>query len=109
MFEIVAKREVAKHFKVGAVAGGLADVLDVGSADALLAGGGAFSRRRLDAGEVFFQRRHPRVDEKTAVVVARDVRRGGEDNVPFAFVKLEKFAAQVVESGPFHREKSHPV
>ncbi len=39
MFKVIAKREVAQHLKIGAVAGGLADPLDIRRTDALLAGG----------------------------------------------------------------------
>ena len=45
--EVVAEGEVAQHLKIGAVAGGVADVLDVAGADALLAGGHAMTGRLL--------------------------------------------------------------
>ena len=35
---VVAEREIAQHLEIGAVAGGVADVLNVAGADALLAG-----------------------------------------------------------------------
>ena len=43
--EVVAEGEVAAHLEEGAVAGGLADFLDVAGADALLHAGGAVVRR----------------------------------------------------------------
>ncbi len=39
VLEVIAEGEIPEHLKVGAVAGGLTDPLDVGGADALLAGG----------------------------------------------------------------------
>ena len=39
VLEVIAEGEVAQHLEEGAVAGGLADVLDIAGADALLAGG----------------------------------------------------------------------
>ena len=38
VLEVIAEGEVAQHLKIGAVAGGLADILDVAGTDALLAG-----------------------------------------------------------------------
>ena len=46
MLEIIAEGEVAQHLKVGAVPGGLADILNVAGADAFLAGADALARRR---------------------------------------------------------------
>ena len=50
--EVVAEGEVAQHLKIGAVAGGLADVLDVAGADALLAGAHPVAGGLLLPGEV---------------------------------------------------------
>src|SRR5699024_12233120 len=49
--EVVAEGEVAQHLKVGAVAGGVADVLDGAGADALLVGGHPVAGGLLLAGE----------------------------------------------------------
>ena len=42
--EVVAEGEVAQHLKIGAVPGGLADILDVAGTDALLAGADSAAR-----------------------------------------------------------------
>ncbi len=61
-FEIIAEREVPEHFKIRAVAGGLADIFNIGCADALLAGGYARSRRRNLPRKIFLHRRHAGID-----------------------------------------------
>ena len=73
--EVVAEREVAAHLEEGAVAGGLADVLDVRGAHALLHAHGAVVRRRLLAEEVRLERHHAGVDEQQVRVVQQHRRR----------------------------------
>ena len=74
MLEVVAEGEVAEHLKIRAVARGLADVLDIAGADALLAGADTVARRLLVALEVGLHRRHAGVDEQQARVILRDER-----------------------------------
>ena len=81
MLEVVAEREVAEHLKEGAVARGLADVLDIGRADALLAGRHAVARRLFFPGEPCFHGAHAGVDEQKRGVVAGDQREAGK-NIP---------------------------
>ena len=88
-FEIVAEREVAEHFKIGAVTRGFADVFNVGRANALLAGGYALSRRRNFAGEIFFHGRHTGVNQQKTFVVLGNQRKAGKPQVPLAFKKLQ--------------------
>ena len=47
LFEVIAEGEIAQHLEIGAVAGGLADVLNVAGADALLAGADPAAGRLL--------------------------------------------------------------
>ena len=54
MLEVIAEREVSEHLEIGAVTGGLADMLDVLSTDTFLAGGDAgIGRGRLTEEEFF--------------------------------------------------------
>ena len=74
--EVVTEAEVAAHLEEGAVPGGLADVLDVGRAHALLHAGRPRPRRRLLAQEVGLERHHARVHEQQGRV-RHQQRRGG--------------------------------
>ena len=56
--EVVAEGEVAEHLEEGAVAGGLADLVDVERAHALLVGGHALVGRGLLAEQVRDERHH---------------------------------------------------
>ena len=96
MLEIVAERKVAQHLEKGAVPGGLADLLDVGGAHALLAGGDALARRRSLPEKIFLHRRHAGVDQQQTVVVLRQQRKALEPGVSLALKKREKLLAQVV-------------
>ena len=62
--EVIAEGEVAEHLEECAVARGVTDAVEVGGADALLAGGDAAARRDDLAGEEFLHRRHAGVYEK---------------------------------------------
>ena len=84
--EVVAEAEVAQHLEERHVARGLADVLDVAGADALLAGGGALEVGVAQAHELALELVHPgRREEHGRVVghehVARpaDAALGGEE------------------------------
>ena len=87
VLEIVAEAEVAQHLKIGAVAGGLAHPLDVGGADALLAGGHPLAGGRHLAGEELLHGRHARVDEQQGFVLLRYQREAGQPQMPLAFIK----------------------
>ncbi len=72
LLEVVAKGEVAQHLKVGAVAGGVADVFNVAGADTLLTGRHPVAGRLLLSGEVGFHRGHAGIDEEQGGVVLGD-------------------------------------
>ncbi len=87
--EVVAEGEVAQHLEEGAVTGGLANVLDIAGADALLAGGNAVARRLLLAGEERLHRRHAGVDEQKRRVVLRDERKARQAEMTLGFKETE--------------------
>ncbi len=72
LLEVVAEGEVAVHLEEGAVPGGLADLLDVQGADALLHARGPLPLRLGLAGEVGLEGDHAGVDEQQGRV------RGGQ-------------------------------
>jgi len=67
------------------VAGGLADALNIGRADALLAGRHADIGRNSLSQKEFFERRHAGVDEQQGVVALRDQRSAVHARVILAF------------------------
>ena len=71
ILEVVTEGEVAQHLEEGAVAGGLADLVDIEGTDALLDAGGAFPRGRLGAHEVGLERHHAGIDEQQRGVVVQ--------------------------------------
>ena len=102
MLEIIAKGEVAQHFKECAVTGGNADALNVGRADALLAGGDALAGRCDLARKVLLHGCHAGVDEQQAVVVLGNERKARESQMSLALEEGEIFFSEFVKSCPFH-------
>ena len=96
--EVVAEREVAVHLEERAVPGGLADLLDVTGAHALLHAGRPDPLRGLLAEEVGLEGHHAGVDEQQVRVVV-DQRRGGDDGVA---VLLEERQPATPDLSGFH-------
>ena len=111
--EVVAEGKVAQHLKISAVAGGLADVLNVGSADALLTGGDTTARRLLLPGEPGLHGAHAGVDKKKRRVVLRDQREAGKTQMAFTLKKAQVHFTQLIESVLFQflylQTKKHPA
>ena len=102
--EVVTEAEVAAHLEEGAVARGLADVLDVGRAHALLHARRPGPRRRLLAQEVGLERHHARVDEQQGRV-RHQQRRGGHGLVTGRLEVRDEAAADL---GGVHQAFSMP-
>ena len=103
MLEVVAEREVAEHFKICAVTRSLSDVLDIGRANALLAGRHAVARRFFDTLKILLQRRHARVDKQYRVIVrGRYQRKAVCAQMPLALKEFKIALAELVQSHPFH-------
>src|SRR5918998_1483499 len=77
LLEVVADREVAEHLEEGEVAGGRPHLVDVGRAEALLAGGQTVMGRLLASLEVGLERMHARGGEQHRRVVLGGNQRGG--------------------------------
>ena len=95
--EVVPEGEVAQHLKVGAVAGGMADVLDVAGADALLAGGHPAAGGLLLPGEPGLHGGHARVDEQQGRIVLGDEGKAGQAQVAFRLEELQEHLPQFVQ------------
>ena len=102
MLEVVAEGEVAEHLKIGAVARGLADILDIAGADALLAGADPVAGRLLLTLEVGLHRRHAGVYEQQARVVLRDERKARQSQMSLCLEERQEHLAQLVKSVFFH-------
>ncbi|CAB5018669.1 unannotated protein [freshwater metagenome] len=87
--EVVAEREIAGHLKEGGVARGLAHLLDVEGAHALLHADGAVVQWHGLAEEVGLKRHHSGIDEQQRGVI-EDQRRRGHDRVPIAREVVEE-------------------
>ena len=97
-FKVIPKGEVAKHLKVGAVAGSVTDVFDVAGADALLAGGHPVTGGLLLSGKVGLHGGHARVDKKQGSVSLRNEGEAGQTKMLFAFKKLQVHFTQLVDA-----------
>ena len=88
--EVVAEGEVAQHLKVSAVAGSLADVLDIAGTDALLAGADSVTGGLHLTGEVGLHRRHTGVDQQQRSIVLRDQGKAGQTQMALALEEGEE-------------------
>ena len=83
LLEVVAEAPVAEHLEEGEVAGGVADLLDVGRAEAFLDVGEARRRRLLATEEVGLEGLHAGGRQQhRGIVDRRHQRGGGDDPVP---------------------------
>ena len=94
LLEVVTEGEVAAHLEEGAVASGLAHVLDVGGAHALLDARSPVVGRRLLAQEVGLERHHARRHEEQVGVVGEQ-RGGGHHGVSGGLEVREEAAADL--------------
>ena len=95
LLEVVAQRPVAQHLEEGQVAG-IANVVDVAGADALLHVGQAMAHGVLFAHQIGNQRMHARGGEQHGGVVLGNDRRAGDHGVSLGFKELEKQGSQIV-------------
>ncbi|GAA2917732.1 hypothetical protein GCM10020221_12420 [Streptomyces thioluteus] len=105
LLEVVTEGEVAAHLEERAVPGGLADLLDVRRADALLHAGGAAERRLDFTEEIRLEGHHAGGDQEQRRVV-RDERRRRHDGVSTLFEEAQPAAA---DFGGLHQWSSFRV
>ena len=101
--EIIAKTEIAQHFKERVVARGIAHIVKV---IVLAAGAHAFLRRGralviavLDAREQVLELHHARVGEHQCRIVARHKRARGDDLMSLFLKVAQKGGADIVQRG----------
>ncbi len=102
VLKVVPEGEVAQHLKVGAVAGGLAHVLDIRGADALLAGGDPLVGGGSQSQEEFLHGGHTGVNEQQAGVIPGDQGVRGQPGVSLSLKEAEEVLPEIVQSCPFH-------
>ena len=98
VLEVIAKGEVAQHLEIGAVAGGLAHIVDVTGTDALLTGADAAAGRLLLALEPGLHGGHAGVDQKDRFVVLGHQRKAGQTQVAFRLKELQEHFPQLVQA-----------
>ena len=96
--EVVTEREVAQHLKIGAVAGSVADVLNIAGTDALLAGGDPVTGRLLLAGKVGLHGCHAGVDQQQRGIVLGDQGKAGQTQMVFGLKEVQEHFPQLVET-----------
>ena len=101
VLEVVPEGEVAQHLEISAVAGGLADVLNVAGADALLTGAYPVAGGLLLSGEPGLHGGHAAVDEQQGRVILRNQREAGETQVLLGLKKFQEHLPQLVQSKRF--------
>jgi hypothetical protein len=78
------------------------DALEVGSTDALLAGGYAIAWRLLLTREELLHGSHTGIDQKKRFVIDGDQRIRGKTKMSLGFKECKILFAQVVKRCPFH-------
>ena len=98
VLEVIAEGEVAQHLKIGAVAGSVADVLNIAGTDALLAGGDPVTGRLLLAGKVGLHGCHAGVDQQQRGIVLGDQGKAGQTQMVFGLKEVQEHFPQLVET-----------
>ena len=102
ILEIVAKGEIAQHLEEGAVARGLADILQIAGADALLAGRYTPAGRDLLAREIGLEGRHAGIDDQKTLVIVGNQGKAVHAKMSLALKELQEHLAQLVYTIFFH-------
>ena len=102
VLEIILEAEIAQHFKVTAMAGGDAHALNIGGADALLAGGDPVTGRLLLTKEPLLHGRHAAVDEKQARIVLGHQGEAAQTEMTLALKEIQILFPKFIQSCPLH-------
>ena len=98
VLKVIAEGEVAQHLEIGAVAGGVADVLDVARPDTFLAGADPAAGRLLLPLEPRLHGGHAGVDEQQGGVVLRHQGEAGQAQVSLGLKEGQEHLSQFVQS-----------
>ena len=85
--EVIAKGEVAQHFKERLMAGGAADIFDIAGTHAALTGRHTRAGRLHLAREERLQRRHTCTNQEQGRIILRNQRETRQAKMPFLFCK----------------------
>ena len=96
VLEVIAEGEVAQHLEVGAVTGGLADVVNVAGTDTLLAGADSSSGGLHLALEVGLHGSHTGIDEKQGLVILGNEGKTGQAQVLLGLKEGKEHLTQLV-------------
>ncbi len=102
MLKIIAKAEVAEHFKECVMPGSLADVFDVIGPDAFLCVGNAVAGGFLGSVKVFFQGSHAGIDPQQGGIVVGHQRSAGFNHVAFGCEIIQEHLANLISGKLFH-------
>ena len=102
LLEIITEGEVAQHFKISAVAGCFAYVLQIAGADALLAGGNPFSRGNLLTGKPGLHRSHTGIDDQERCIIVRNQREAVQSEASLLFKECQKQLTQFIYASVLH-------
>ena len=101
--EVIAKAEVAQHFKECVMTCGITDILQVimfaTRTHAALRRGCTCIRTFVLPQKHIFELNHPRIGEKQGGIISRNQRAGRHNGVPFGFVETKKLFP---DFGAFH-------
>ena len=98
MLEVIAEGEVAQHLKIGTVAGGVAHVVDIAGADALLTGADTMAGGLLLALEPGLHGGHTGVDQQDGFVVLGYQREAGQAQMAFRLEELQEHLPQLIQT-----------
>ena len=98
MLEVIAEGEVAQHLKIGTVAGGVAHVVDIAGADALLTGADTMTGGLLLALEPGLHGGHTGVDQQDGFVVLGYQREAGQAQMAFRLEELQEHLPQLIQT-----------
>ena len=107
-FEVIAKGEVAQHFKIGMVARSAANVFNITGTHAFLAGGDTSSRRFHFAGEKRLERCHACTNNQQSRVILRNQGSTRKHKMASILEKFQKLFADFVTSHVFHSSSFAP-
>ena len=96
MFEVVTEGEITQHLKIGAMAGGFTDVLNITGTDALLAGAHPMTGRLHLTGEIGLHGCHAGVDQQQRSIILGNQGKAGQAQMALTFEEREKHLTQFV-------------
>ena len=98
LFEIIAKREVAQHFKISMVTSCAADVFNIVRTNTFLAGRNARRRRFHLPCKKRFERCHSSPNQQQGRIIMRNERGTGKNQMTVCLEKIQIFLTDFITS-----------